>query len=66
MPFTKGQSGNATGRVRGQPNRLTGQVRKVVNANGGKIIADIVKDALAGDIAARTLFVRYSCPSSRV
>lgn len=62
--FPPGVSGNPAGKPKG-PHKLTEAIREVVEKDGAKIVADIVKNAVDGDVEARRLVVRYLLPRYR-
>lgn len=65
MKFQPGQSGNPAGYKKGQPNKITAAIRKLVNAEGPEIVRKVIEDAKNGDVAARQLFCKHLLPRYR-
>lgn len=70
MPFKKGKSGNPKGRPAGVPNKR-GVINNVIEAYGkannidveSKLIASLIKQALAGDTTAAKIIIERMIPA---
>jgi len=58
MQFQRGQSGNPAGGPKG-PKKRPERIRKLIAENSYEIIEAILRDAKAGDVAARQMFMKY-------
>jgi hypothetical protein len=63
--FQKGQSGNPTGNSAGKARKLTVRLREIILGAAPEIIEGIVKDAQAGDLEARKLYLKLLPPPAR-
>ena len=65
MTFQRGESGNPAGRPRGARNKRTLAAESMFDRDGPEIIAQLIKLAKEGDIAAIRLCVDRICPRPR-
>jgi hypothetical protein len=65
VPFKKGQSGNPKGNSARKPRKLTVRLREIILSAAPAIIESIVKDAQAGDLEARKLYLKLLPPPAR-
>jgi hypothetical protein len=58
MAWKRGQSGNPSGKKKGQVHKATEAVRALVNDNSAAIVTKIIEQAKAGDGVAQTAFLK--------